>query len=75
MKRKELTKTFVMISNCKKSFGLPGLYESISALSGLNNLLTLEVLITSTAIRVQPFDLSFRENNFQDKCALNLHIF
>ena len=58
MKRKELTKTFV-----------------ISALSGLNKLLTLAVLITSTAIRVQPFDLSFKENNFQDKCALNSHIF
>ena len=35
MRRKELTKTFMMISNCKKNFGLHGLYENISTLYGL----------------------------------------
>ena len=32
MNRKELTKTFMMISNWKKPFGLHGLYKAISAL-------------------------------------------
>ena len=35
MKRKEPTKTFMMISNWKKSFRLHGLYRNISALKGL----------------------------------------
>ena len=34
MKRKELTKTFMMISKWKKPFGLQGLYKNISALQG-----------------------------------------
>ena len=32
MKQKELTKTFMMISNWKKAFGLHGLYKNITAL-------------------------------------------
>ena len=39
MKRKELTKTDMMISNCKKIVGLHGLYGSISALISEVNLL------------------------------------
>ena len=35
MKREELTKTFMMISNWKKPFALHGLYKNISALQGL----------------------------------------
>ena len=31
MKRKELTKSFMMISNSKTSFGLHGLYKNIFA--------------------------------------------
>ena len=34
MKRKELTKIFMMISNCKKPFGIHGLFTNISALYG-----------------------------------------
>ena len=32
MKQKELTKTFMMISNQEKTFDLHGLYKNISAL-------------------------------------------
>ena len=32
MNQKELTKTFIMISNWKKTFGLHDLYKSISPL-------------------------------------------
>ena len=35
LKKKELTKTFRMISNLKKTFWFHGLYENISALEGL----------------------------------------
>ena len=31
MKREELTKTFMMLSNWKKNFDLHGLYEGITA--------------------------------------------
>ena len=34
MKQKKLTKTFMMISNRKKPFGLHGLYQNIPELSG-----------------------------------------
>ena len=37
MNQKELTKTFMMISNWIKPFGLHGLYKNISALKGLIN--------------------------------------
>ena len=37
MNQKELTKTFMMISNLKKPFGLHGLYENNSALKGLKS--------------------------------------
>ena len=39
MKRKELTKTFMMISDCIKHFGPHGLYRNISWLEGLTFLL------------------------------------
>ena len=35
MKRQKLTKSFMMMSNVKKTFGLHGLYKIISALQGL----------------------------------------
>ena len=35
MKRKELTKMFMMISKWKKTFSLHGLYKNIPALQGL----------------------------------------
>ena len=35
MKRNELTKSFMMISNLKNTFGLHGLYKKIWALAGL----------------------------------------
>ena len=37
MKREELTKTFMMISNFKKTFGRHGLYKNIAALQGLRD--------------------------------------
>ena len=35
MKRQELTKKFMMMSNWTKPFGFHGLYNNISALQGL----------------------------------------
>ena len=37
IKREELTKTFMMIYNWKKPFGLHGLFKNISALKGSND--------------------------------------
>ena len=37
MNRKELNKTFKMISNWNKPFGLQGFYKKNSALQGLNH--------------------------------------
>ena len=37
MNQEELTKTFIMISITKKTFGLHGLREKNSALQGLNS--------------------------------------
>ena len=38
MKQKELTKTFIMISNWKNPFGFYGLYKNMSALKNHINL-------------------------------------
>ena len=38
MNQKELSKTFIMILNWKKPFGLHGLYKNISALYGFSAL-------------------------------------
>ena len=36
MNQKEITKTVMMISNCKKPFGLQGFHKNFLALQGLN---------------------------------------
>ena len=54
MKRKELTKILVMISNWKKNFGIHGLYKKISALDYCDIILTkLILLMRQTSLDVQ----------------------
>ena len=57
MKRKVLTKTFIMTSQLKKPFGLYGLCKSIQALYGIlasnNNYLSYEGQCNNTALQSQ----------------------
>ena len=60
MNQKELTKTFMTISNWTKRFGLDGFYKNISALKGLIIYIMLsEEAPSDWSIYINPFKPEF----------------
>ena len=65
MKRKELTMTFMMLSNWWIPFHLHGLYKNISPLYGLNNHYTMVPALNS-GVKVTPDYISWMEMKWNE---------